>query len=64
MGVRLLELADDRVLAELQLRPEFCTTRGILHGGAVNAFADALGAVDSYLGLAPGQRTTTTDSSA
>lgn len=63
MGVRLLELADDRVLAELQVRPELCTTGGILHGGAVMAFADTLGAIGSYLGLAPGQRTTTTDSS-
>lgn len=64
MGVRLLELADDRVLAELQVRPELYTTGGILRGGVVMAFADTLGAVGSYLSLAPGQRTTTTDSSA
>ena len=63
MGVKLRELAQDRVLAELAVRPELCTTGGILHGGAVMAFADTLGAVGTVLNLAEGKRTTTTDSS-
>lgn len=63
MGVRLLELAPDRVLAEMAVRPDLCTAGGILHGGAYMAFADTLGAVGTVLNLGPGKRTTTTDSS-
>ncbi len=63
MGVRLTELAADRVAAELQVRPELCTAGGILHGGAYMAFADTLGAVGTVLNLGAGKRTTTTDSS-
>ena len=63
MGVQLLELAPDRVLASMEVRPDLCTSGGILHGGAYMAFADTLGAVGTVLNLAPGKKTTTTDSS-
>jgi len=63
MGVRLTELSDERVLAELEVRPDLCTAGGILHGGAYMAFADTLGAVGTLMNLGQGQRTTTTDSS-
>lgn len=63
MGVRLTELAPDRVVAEMPVRPDLCTGGGILHGGAYMAFADTLGAVGTVVNLGPGQRTTTTDSS-
>jgi len=63
MGVRLRELAPERVLAELMVRPELCTTGGVLHGGAIMASADTLGAVGTVLNLPQGKRTTTTDSS-
>ncbi|MBI3368460.1 MAG: PaaI family thioesterase [Burkholderiales bacterium] len=63
MGVRLLALADDRVVAEMTVRPDLCTGGGILHGGAYMAFADTLGAVGTVLNLRDGKRTTTTDSS-
>lgn len=63
MGVRLTELAPERVVAEMAVRPDLCTLGGILHGGAAMAFADTLGAVGTVLNLAPGHQTTTTDSS-
>jgi 1,4-dihydroxy-2-naphthoyl-CoA hydrolase len=63
MGVRLVELAPERVVGELRVRPDLCTTGGVLHGGAHMAFADTLGAVGTVLNLPPGKRTTTTDSS-
>jgi uncharacterized protein (TIGR00369 family) len=63
MGVRLTELTAERVLAELEVRPDLCTTGGILHGGAYMAFADTLGAIGTLMNLVEGQRTTTTDSS-
>jgi 1,4-dihydroxy-2-naphthoyl-CoA hydrolase len=63
MGVRLLEVAPDRVVAEMPVRPDLCTDGGILHGGAHMAFADTLGAVGTLVNLPPGRHTTTTDSS-
>ncbi|TFW01973.1 PaaI family thioesterase [Oxalobacteraceae bacterium OM1] len=63
MGVRLIEAAPERVVAEMTVRPDLCTAGGILHGGAAMAFADTLGAVGTVLNLAAGQSTTTTDSS-
>ena len=63
MGVRLTELAPDRVVAQMEVRPDLCTSGGILHGGAYMAFADTLGAVGTVVNLDAGKRTTTTDSS-
>ena len=63
MGVRLVEVTPERVVAELAVRADLCTTGGILHGGAYMAFADTLGAVGTFVNLPEGKRTTTTDSS-
>jgi 1,4-dihydroxy-2-naphthoyl-CoA hydrolase len=63
MGVRLVSVEAERVLAELAVRPDLCTAGGILHGGAYMAFADTLGAVGTVVNLPAGKRTTTTDSS-
>ena len=63
MGVRLTEVAPERVVAEMLVRPDLCTAGGILHGGAYMAFADTLGAVGTLVNLPDGKRTTTTDSS-
>lgn len=63
MGVRITALAPERVTAEMRVRPDLCTAGGILHGGAYMAFADTLGAVGTVINMAPGKRTTTTDSS-
>jgi uncharacterized protein (TIGR00369 family) len=45
------------------VRPDLCTTGGVLHGGAYMAFADTLGAIGTVLNMQEGKRTTTTDSS-
>ena len=63
MGVRLVEVTPERVVAEMPVRPDLCTAGGILHGGAYMAFADTLGAVGTIVNLPPGRGTTTTDSS-
>ncbi|MDR6537330.1 PaaI family thioesterase [Variovorax soli] len=63
MGVRLVTLEPERVVAELVVRPDLCTAGGILHGGAYMAFADTLGAVGTVINMPQGKRTTTTDSS-
>ncbi len=63
MGIRLIDITPQRVVAELPVRADLCTAGGILHGGAYMAFADTLGAVGTVLNLPAGKRTTTTDSS-
>jgi len=63
MGIRLVACDPERVIAEMAVRPDLCTSGGILHGGAAMAFADTLGAIGTFVNLAPGKRTTTTDSS-
>jgi len=63
MGLKLAEVGPERVVATLLVRPDLCTTGRILHGGAMMAFADTLGAIGTFANLAPGKRTATTDSS-
>lgn len=63
MGVRLIEVTPERVVAQMPVRADLCTAGGILHGGAYMAFADTLGAVGTVINLPAGKTTTTTDSS-
>lgn len=63
MGVTLVRVEPDIVVATMQVRPDLCTAGGILHGGAHMAFADTLGAVGTFVNLAQGKRTTTVESS-
>lgn len=60
MGMRVVEAAPERIVGELAVRPDLCTAGGILHGGAIMAFADALGAVGAFMVLPEGAVSTTT----
>jgi uncharacterized protein (TIGR00369 family) len=62
MGIRLVETTSQRVVAELFVRDDLCTANAILHGGAIMAFADSLGAVAAMLSLPAGASTTTIES--
>ena len=62
LGVELTEVAQERVAARLTVRDELCTTGKVLHGGAIMAFADTLGAVGTFVNLPQGARTTTIES--
>lgn len=62
LGMELVSVDADRVTATLKVRPELCTVGGTLHGGAVMAFADTLGAVATFVNLPQGMRTTTIES--
>ena len=62
LGVQFVQVTPERVTASLVVRPEICTVGGILHGGAIMAFADTLGAVGTIVNLPPGGRTTTIES--
>lgn len=60
MGVKVTSAEKDRIVGELVVREDLCTVGGILHGGAIMAFADALGAVGAALNLPDGAMGTTT----
>ncbi len=62
LGLRFLEATPDLVKASLEVRPDLCTAGNLLHGGAIMAFADTLGAVATVLNLPPGAGTTTLES--
>ena len=60
MGVVVTTAEKDRVVGELVVRDDLCTAGGILHGGAIMAFADALGAIGAVMNLPEGAGGTTT----
>jgi|CXWL01.1.fsa_nt_gi uncharacterized protein (TIGR00369 family) len=62
LGIRFVEAAPERILAEMMVREDLCTTPGILHGGAIMGFADALGGTATSLNLPKGAGTTTIES--
>jgi 1,4-dihydroxy-2-naphthoyl-CoA hydrolase len=62
MGVEILSAESSRVTARLVVRRDLCTSGHILHGGAIMAFADTLGAIGAFLNLPPGAGTTTIES--
>ena len=60
MGVQIKHANKTEIRGELEVLDVLCTTGGILHGGAIMAFADALGAVGAFLTLPEGAKGTTT----
>lgn len=62
LGIRFTEVSPERVVADLMVRPDLCTAASVMHGGAIMAFADTLGAVGTIVNLPQGARTTTIES--
>ena len=62
MGIEFTDVTPDKVIARLPVRKDLCTIGDNLHGGAIMAFADTLGAVAAILNMPEGSRTTTIES--
>ena len=62
LGMRFVAADKDRVVAELTVREELCTRPAVIHGGAIMAFGDTLGAAGTILNLPDGTGTTTLES--
>ena len=57
----IFESADpDRVTAKMLVRPDLCTAGAIIHGGALMALADTVGAAATFINLPEGAKGTTT----
>ncbi len=62
MGIEFIEAAPDRVVGAMTVRADLCTRPAVLHGGAIMAFADTLGAGGAIVNLPDGAWTTTIES--
>ena len=60
LGLNMIQSEKEGVVAELVVNEALCTTGRIMHGGAVMAVADTLGAIGAFLNLPEGHKTTTT----
>jgi 1,4-dihydroxy-2-naphthoyl-CoA hydrolase len=62
LGVQVGAATKDEVRGRLDWRPELCTAGGALHGGALMALADSIGAICAFLNLPEGANTATIES--
>jgi 1,4-dihydroxy-2-naphthoyl-CoA hydrolase len=62
LGIRYTAASKDSVAGELLVRDDLCTVPAVLHGGAIMAFADTLGAAATLLNLPDNCWTTTIES--
>lgn len=59
LGIELTEVTPKKVVGEMTVRKDLCTIPDIIHGGALMAFADTLGAIGTFVNLPEGASTTT-----
>lgn len=59
-GVTFTEASRDKVVARMPVRPDLCTLGHILHGGAIMALADSVGAAATVINLPDDAKGTTT----
>jgi uncharacterized protein (TIGR00369 family) len=62
MGLELTVTELDRIVGEIEVREELTNGGGAIHGGALMAFADTLGAIGTMVNLPDGAGTTTMES--
>src|SRR3954447_21028336 len=59
-GVTFTEAETDRVVARMLVLPELCTLGHTIHGGAIMALADSVGAAATVINLPEDAKGTTT----
>ena len=62
LGSKVVYATKDRIVAELLVRDEHGNRNGVMHGGAIMAFADDLGGAATFINLPEGAGTTTVES--
>src|SRR6516165_8450867 len=62
LGIEFISASSDKIVAEMTVREDLCTQPAVLHGGAIMAFADTLGATGTILNLPEGTGTMTIES--
>jgi uncharacterized protein (TIGR00369 family) len=62
LGMQITEATKDRMAAEFHVEEAHCNGTAAIHGGALMAVADTLGAIGTMMNLRSGQTTTTLES--
>jgi len=62
LGIEVVSASPDKIVGEMTVREALCTVPAVLHGGAIMAFADTLGAMGTIANLSQGVSTTTIES--
>jgi uncharacterized protein (TIGR00369 family) len=62
LGIELVSATPEQVVAHMAVREDLCTRPATLHGGAIMAFADTLGAIGTLANLDEGTSTVTIES--
>jgi uncharacterized protein (TIGR00369 family) len=62
LGIEISDASPEEVRGRMDWAAERCTAAGVLHGGALMAFADTLGGVCAFLNIADGGTTATVES--
>ena len=62
LGIEFVSASPERIVAEMTVREDLCTVPAVLHGGAIMAFADTLGAMGTLVNLPQGAGATTVES--
>jgi 1,4-dihydroxy-2-naphthoyl-CoA hydrolase len=62
IGLEYVAVTRECVRARLEIKPELCNGKNVIHGGAVMAFADTLGAAGTVINLPEGHATATIES--
>ena len=62
LGMTITNVNDTQLFAEMTVKKEFGNRNGVMHGGAIMAFADNIGGTATFINLKPGLSTTTIES--
>jgi uncharacterized protein (TIGR00369 family) len=62
LGIKVVSASPDKIVGEMTVREDLCTVPAVLHGGAIMALADTLGAMGTIANLPQGAGTTTIES--
>lgn len=62
LGMQVRTITPNKVQAEMHVQAKHLTRWGYVHGGAIMALGDAIGAAGAVVNLKPGERTVTLES--
>ena len=62
LGLNILDAKENQVFAEMEITEHFTNRNGVMHGGAIMAFADNIGGTATFINLEKGMSTTTIES--
>ena len=62
LGMTITNVSETQLFAKMAVKKQFANRNGVMHGGAIMAFADNIGGTATFINLKPGLSTTTIES--